>query len=68
MGSKGSLKGSRKSFIADVAIRNAVLMIDDILSDEYELGAMVENTVYKHIVFFYQGRHSTAWIFQKSKG
>lgn len=36
VGSKGSLKGKSKIFIADAAIRNAVLMIDDVLSDEKE--------------------------------
>ena len=55
VGSKGSLKGKPKIFIADAAIRNAVLMVDDVLADETELGAMVEATVYKHIVSFYQG-------------
>ncbi|MBQ9698670.1 MAG: ATP-binding protein, partial [Acidaminococcaceae bacterium] len=55
VGSKGSLKGKPKIFIADAAIRNAVLMVDDVLADEAELGAMVETTVYKHIVSFYQG-------------
>ena len=37
-------------FIADAAISNAVLMIDDVLSDEKELEVMVETCVYKHIV------------------
>ena len=41
VGSKGALKGKPKIYIADAAIRNAVLMIDDVLSDERELGAMV---------------------------
>ncbi len=48
-GSKGALKGRPKIFIADAAICNAVLMTDDILADETELGAAVETTVYKHI-------------------
>ena len=60
VGGKGALKGKPKIFIADAAIRNAVLMIDDVLSDEKELGTMVETTVYKHIVSFYQG--STAQL------
>ena len=55
VGSKGALKGKPKIFIADAAIRNAVLMIDDVLSDETELGAVVETAVYKHMVSFYQG-------------
>ena len=53
--SKGALKGRLEDFIADAAILNAVLMIDDVLFDEPELGAMVEMTVYKHISSFFQG-------------
>lgn len=67
VGSKGALKGKPKIFIADAAIRNAVLMIDDVLSDEKELGAMVETTVYKHIVSFYQGSAAQLGYFRKAK-
>lgn len=67
VGSKGSLKGKPKIFIADAAIRNAVLMIDDVLADETELGAMVETTVYKHIVSFYQGTTAQLGYFRKAK-
>ena len=67
VGSKGALKGKPKIFIADAAIRNAVLMIEDVLSDEKELGAMVETTVYKHIVSFYQGSTAQLGYFRKAK-
>ena len=67
VGSKGALKGKPKIFIADAAIRNAVLMIDDVLSDEKELGAMVETTVYKHMVSFYQGSSASLGYFRKAK-
>lgn len=67
VGSKGALKGKPKIYIADAAIRNAVLMIDDVLSDERELGAMVETTVYKHIVSFYQGTTAQLGYFRKAK-
>ena len=67
VGSKGALKGKPKIFIADAAIRNAVLMIDDVLSDEKELGAMVEATVYKHMVSFYQGSTASLGYFRKAK-
>jgi predicted AAA+ superfamily ATPase len=67
VGSKGALKGKPKIFIADAAIRNAVLMIDDALSDEKELGAMVETTVYKHMVSFYQGSPANLGYFRKAK-
>ena len=67
VGSKGALKGKPKIFIADAAIRNAVLMIDDVLSDEKELGAMVETAVYKHMVSFYQGGLASLGYFRKAK-
>ncbi|MDE7198483.1 MAG: ATP-binding protein [Lachnospiraceae bacterium] len=67
VGSKGALKGKPKIFIADAAIRNAVLMIDDVLSEEKELGAMVETAVYKHIVSFYQGSPAQLGYFRNAK-
>lgn len=67
VGSKGALKGKPKVFIADAAIRNAVLMIDDVLSDEGELGSMVETTIYKHLVSFYQGTTAQLGYFRKAK-
>ncbi len=67
IGGKGSLKGKPKIFIADAAIRNAVLMIDDVLSDETELGIMVETCVYKHLVSFYQGKAAQIGYFRKAK-
>jgi len=54
VGSKAALKSKPKIYIADAAIRNAVLMIDDVLSDEKEMGIMVETAVYKHIAAYYQ--------------
>lgn len=67
VGSKGAIKGKPKIFIADAAIHNAVLMIDDVLSDESELGAMVETTVYKHMASFYQGSPASLGYFRKAK-
>lgn len=67
VGSKGALKGKPKIFIADAAIRNAVLMIDDVLTDEKELGLMVETTVYKHMVSFYQNTTAQLGYFRKLK-
>lgn len=67
VGSKGALKGKPKIYIADAAIRNAVLMVDDVLSDEKELGAMVETTVYKHIVSFYQSSTAQIGYFRKAR-
>jgi predicted AAA+ superfamily ATPase len=54
VGTKAALKGKPKIYIADAAIRNAVLMIEDVLSDDKEMGVMVETAVYKHIETFYQ--------------
>jgi len=54
VGSKAALKGKPKIYIADAAIRNAVLMMDDVISDDQEMGIMVETAVYKHIVTFFQ--------------
>lgn len=67
VGRKGALKGKPKIFIADAAIRNAVLMIDDVLSEEKELGVMVETAVYKHMVSFYQGSTAQLGYFRKAK-
>ncbi len=67
VGSKGALKGKPKIYIADAAIRNAVLMIDDVLAYEKELGVMVETAVYKHIVSFYQGSTASVGYFRKAK-
>lgn len=67
VGRKGALKGRPKVFIADAAIRNAVLMIDDVLSDERELGIMVETAVYKHMVSFYQSSMAQLGYFRKAK-
>ncbi|MDR2713665.1 MAG: ATP-binding protein [Clostridiales bacterium] len=58
VGSKASLRGKPKIYIADAAIRNAVLMIEDVLSNDTEMGIMVETVVYKHIISFYQNSAS----------
>lgn len=50
---KKVLKESPKIYIADAAIRNAVLMDSDLLTNPVEMGKMVETAVYKHIAAFY---------------
>lgn len=67
VGSKGALKGKPKIFVADAAVRNAVLMNEDVLSDEKELGALVEPTVYKHMASFYQGSLAQLGYFRKAR-
>ena len=53
MGGKKVLKSSPKIYIADAAIRNAVLMDSELLSNSIELGKMVETSVFKHLIAFY---------------
>ena len=50
---KKILKTSPKIYIADAAIRNAVLMDDGVLTDPVQMGKIVETAVYKHIAAFY---------------
>ena len=50
---KKILKASPKIYIADAAIRNAVLMDDGVLADPVQMGKIVETAVYKHIAAFY---------------
>ncbi|MCL1994588.1 MAG: ATP-binding protein [Defluviitaleaceae bacterium] len=58
VGTKAALKGKPKIYIADAAIRSAVLMLEDVLSDDDEMGITIETTVYKHVASFYQGAPS----------
>ena len=53
MGGRKVLKAQPKIYIADAAIRNAVLMDEELLVNPEELGKMVETTVYKHVAAFY---------------
>lgn len=56
LGGQKVLKAQPKIYIADAAIRNAVLMDDDVLTNPIELGKMVETAVYKHVAAFYYQR------------
>lgn len=49
MAGKKILKASPKIYIADAAIRNAVLMDDSLLTNPVEMGKVVETAVYKHV-------------------
>ena len=53
MDNKKILKARPKIYIADAAIRNAVLMDDDILTNPVEMGKVVETAVFKHVATFY---------------
>jgi len=50
--SKQILKEKNKIYISDAAIRNAVLMKDDVTNDPTELGIIAETAVYKHVKAF----------------
>jgi predicted AAA+ superfamily ATPase len=51
---KKALKSKPKIYLADAAIRSAVLLKDEsILADFTEMGMIVETTVYKHLAAFY---------------
>ncbi|HVI41947.1 MAG TPA: DUF4143 domain-containing protein, partial [Anaerovoracaceae bacterium] len=67
MGSKKVLKASPKIYIADAAIRNAVLMDGDLLTDPDEMGKMVETAVYKHVAAFYYQRAAKIGYYRGGK-
>ena len=68
MANKKVLKASPKIYIADAAIRNAVLMDDDILTNPTEMGKVVETAVYKHVAtFYYQNATSVGYFRGGSK-
>ena len=62
MEGKKALKARPKIYIADAAIRNAVLMDDSLLTDPVEMGKIVETAVYKHVAaFYYQNASSVGY-------
>ena len=60
VGKKAALKGKPKIYITDAAIRNAMLMIDETLSDDREMAVMVETAVHRHIRSLYHLRSDVA--------
>lgn len=67
--SKKVLKNQNKIYIADAAMRNAVLMKDDITNDPEELGLIAETAVYKHIKsFYYEDAPTVGYYRGGSKG
>lgn len=67
MAGKKVLKASPKIYIADAAIRNAVLMDDGLLSDPVEMGKIVETAVYKHVAAFYYQQTASVGYFRGGK-
>ena len=64
MAGKKVLKASPKIYIADAAIRNAVLMDDSLLTDPIEMGKIVETAVYKHVAAFYYQQATSVGYFR----
>lgn len=67
MAGKRVLKSKPKIYIADAAIRNAVLMDDSLLTDPVEMGKIVETAVYKHVVAFYYQKATSVGYFRGGK-
>lgn len=67
LGGRRILKAQPKIYIADAAIRNAVLMDPDILSNSVELGKMVETAVYKHVAAFYYQKATRVGYYRGGK-
>jgi predicted AAA+ superfamily ATPase len=67
MAGKKVLKARPKIYIADAAIRNAVLMDDSLLTDPAEMGKIVETAVYKHVAAFYYQQATSVGYFRGGK-
>jgi predicted AAA+ superfamily ATPase len=67
MGGKQVLKAKAKIYIADAAIRNAVLMDDGILTDPNEMGIAVETAIYKHVASFYYQKTTSVGYYRGGK-
>lgn len=65
---KKVLKAKPKIYIADAAIRNAVLMLDNVLTDPEEMGIVVETSVYKHLAAFYYRTNTRVGYYRKAGG
>lgn len=67
MTGKKPLKVRPKIYIADAAIRNAVLMDSSLLSDPVEMGKIVETAVYKHVAAFYYQKATSVGYYRGGK-
>ncbi len=61
---KKVLKARPKIYIADAAIRNAVLMDDALLTNPVEMGKIVETAVYKHVAAFYYQKSTSVGYYR----
>lgn len=66
IGGKKILKAKPKVYIADAAIRNAVLMLEDVLSEPEEMGIMAETAVYKHVASFYYRQQTRVGYYRQA--
>lgn len=67
MADKKVLKARPKIYIADAAIRNAVLMDDGLLTEPAEMGKIAETAVYKHITAFYYQKATSVGYYRGGK-
>jgi len=67
MAGRKVLKARPKIYIADAAIRNAVLMDESVLTDPIEMGKMVETAVYKHVAAFYYQKATRVGYYRGGK-
>ena len=67
MAGKKVLKARPKIYIADAAIKNAVLMDESIMTDPIGMGKVVETAVYKHIAAFYYQFATSVGYFRGGK-
>ncbi len=67
MAGKKVLKASPKIYIADAAIRNAVLMDETMLTDPVQMGKIVETAVYKHVAAFYYQQATSVGYYRGGK-
>lgn len=67
MADKKVLKARPKIYVADAAIRNAVLMDDSLLTDSTEMGKIAETAVYKHIAAFYYQKATSVGYYRGGK-
>lgn len=67
MSGKGPLKAKPKVYLADAAIRNAVLLKgEEVLADAEEMGMIVEAAVFKHINTFYYNLNPKVGYYRES--
>ena len=67
MAGKKVLKARPKIYIADAAIRNAVLMDEAVMADPVGMGKVVETAVYKHVAAFYYKFATSVGYFRGGK-